>query len=58
MLIFKAWSQVFCDGLLDTTIGEILELDCHFGSCALGLRNALLLERVLWDGIKFWTHRL
>jgi len=49
---------VFCDGLLDTSIAEILELDCHLGSCALGLRNALLLERVLWDGVKFWTRRL
>lgn len=58
MLIFKVWSRVFRDGLLDTSIAEILQLDCHLGSCALGLRNALLLERVLWDGVKFWTRRL
>lgn len=54
MLIFEVWSRVFCGGLLDANVGEILELDCHFGSCALGLRDALLLERVLWDEGKFW----
>lgn len=58
MSIFKVWSRVFCDGLLDTSIAEILELDYHLVSCALSLRNALLLERVLWDGVKFWTRRL